>query len=125
MKKLFFATAGIVLLISTFGLSGCQTKSNASPKTVEQQATAQTATINIPTAKCSSCAKKIKQAATGVDGVTSVDVSTDKHTAEVKFISTKTNVHAIELAIAKSGYNANTTVRDSAAYEALDDCCKQ
>jgi len=125
MKRTILAFSAFLITVSAFGLISCQTKSDAAPKTAQQQAEAQTVSINIPTAKCSSCAKHIKKAVTGVDGVTSATVDPDKHTAEVKFISTKTNIHAIELAIAKSGYTANSTVRDSAAYQALDDCCKE
>ena len=125
MKRFVIGLASIGIMTAALGLLSCQLKSNAAPKLSTQQIASQTTKIAIPTAKCSSCAKHIKQAATSVDGVESVSVNTDDHIAEVKFVPTKTNVHAIELAIAKSGYTANSTVRDSSAYEALDDCCKQ
>ncbi len=115
----------LLFCASTIGFVACQTKSDAASKVAAQQVSVQTAIINIPTAKCSSCAKHIKTAVKEVDGVTAINVNIDAHTAEVKFISTKTNMHAIESAIAMSGYTANKTVRDSAAYAGLDDCCKE
>jgi copper chaperone CopZ len=124
MKRIISILFTLVILTASAGFISCQSKTDAAVKTSAQQAPAQTAIINLPTAKCSSCAKHIKTAANGVDGVTGITVNTDAHTAEVKFISTKTNVSAIEHAISKSGYTANNTVRDSAAYAGLDECCK-
>ena len=121
MKRLIPIFSALLLGGISLGFTACQTKTTAS---TTQQAPVQTATINIPTAKCSSCAKHIKTAVSAVDGVSGVTVNTDAHTAEVKFIPAKTNVHAIETAISKSGYTANATVRDSAAYAGLDKCCQ-
>ena len=125
MKQRAFALLAFLLMFPLVGgLSSCQSKSEASPKSGAQSAEPVTATINIPTAKCSTCAKHIKKAANGIDGVTAITVSTEKHTAQVKYIPTKTSLAAIETAIAKSCYTADNVQRDSAAYDALDECCK-
>jgi copper chaperone CopZ len=122
MNKIFQVVSLLSLLaLSGIGLASCQSKSSAA---TTQQATEQSAVINIPTAKCSSCAKHIKKAVTSLDGVTGISVNTDAHTAEVKYIPTKTNVGAIETAISKSGYTADKVERDSVAYAGLDECCK-
>ncbi len=123
MKRSIQILFVVLFFASSASFMSCQKKSDAAQNTV-QQAPVQTATINIPTAICSSCAKHIKAAVNGVDGVTGITVNTDAHTAEVKYIAAKTNVGAIESAISKSGYTANKIVRDSAAYAGLDECCK-
>src|SRR5205823_427650 len=112
MKK--FLVLAIALLASC-------SKSEA-PKVAIQAPIVQTATINIPTSKCSECAATITGALKKVQGVQKVEVDPEAHKAVVQYASI--DLHAIETAIAKAGYTANNVPRDSMAYEALADCCK-
>ena len=84
-----------------------------------------TATISVPTTVCESCEKTITAAVRTVDGVTACTVDAKAHVAKVEFTPTKTNLSAIEHAIAKAGYTANGVERDSAAYAGLEECCKK
>ena len=82
------------------------------------------ATIQLPTLKCKTCVRTIKNALASVDGIESADVNLDSKSATVKFIPAKLNAGRIELAISQAGYDADTVKRDSAAYENLAACCK-
>ena len=85
---------------------------------------AQTTDVRIKTAMCGMCADNIEKAVGGVEGVRSVTVDLDKHTAHVTYDAGKANIAAIENAIVKAGYAANDKPADPAAYEGLPDCCK-
>ena len=84
----------------------------------------QTVMIDVPTAKCEQCEGTIAKAAKTVDGVTDVKVDAEKHTAQVQFIAARANKSQIEHAISEAGYTADHVVRNGAAYNKLEDCCK-
>lgn len=81
-------------------------------------------TIALPTLKCNTCARHIKHALAGVDGITDAAVSVDDKNIVVTYAADKIDAARIEQAISKSGYDANSTKRDPAAYESLSECCK-
>ena len=84
----------------------------------------QKATVQLPTLKCNSCVRHIKHALSGVDGINDVAINLDAKNAEITYSSDKIDLPKIELAIAKSGYDANNVKRDTAAYAGLAECCK-
>jgi copper ion binding protein len=59
--------------------------------------------------KCSMCADKVTTAVKEITGVSSIQVSLEKETATVEYDSEKTNVGALETAIAKVGFDAGNT----------------
>jgi len=58
-------------------------------------------------------------------GVSYVKIDPEKNIIRVKYNSEKTNLIAIEKAIALSGYKANDLEPIKEAYESLDYCCKK
>jgi copper chaperone CopZ len=113
-----------LVFLLALGLGACAKSSDTSPKAETAQQTVQTATISIPTAQCESCAKTISAALKSVQGVENVNVNIDDKKVSVQYAS-MLPLATLENAIAKAGYNANSTKRDSASYEALEDCCKE
>jgi copper ion binding protein len=59
--------------------------------------------------KCSMCADKVTTAVKEITGVSSVQVSLEKETATVEYDTDKTNVGALETAIANIGFDAGNT----------------
>jgi copper chaperone CopZ len=82
------------------------------------------AIIQLPTLKCKTCVRTIKNALASVDGIESADINLDSKSATVKFIPAKMDVSKIESAISQAGYDADKVKRDSAAYNNLAECCK-
>jgi copper chaperone CopZ len=68
--------------------------------------------------------KAITKTLEKADGVQEVNVDLDKKLATVTYVAGKTDVKKLEQAVAKSGYAANATKADAAAYEKLASCCK-
>ncbi len=118
MKKDILGLSFIILML----LPGCG-------KSVEnKQAIASNsinvATIQLPTVKCKTCVRTIKNALASVDGIESADIDLHSKSASVKFIPAKMDIGKIEMAISQAGYDADNVKRDSAAYENLAECCK-
>jgi mercuric ion binding protein len=80
--------------------------------------------IKTPTMVCGSCVKTIEAAVAKLDGVQEVKADLKSKSVEVKYLTAKTTVDAVESVITGAGYNANDRKRDPAAYEKLDACCK-
>ena len=107
------------IVMSIVALAGCQ------PNEQKKLATdAATASIEVKTARCEMCVKNITAALENTEGVEEVVVDLEKKLATVKYAPAKTNLTALEKAIAFAGYDANATKRDSAAYLALAKCCQ-
>lgn len=80
--------------------------------------------ISVPTAQCGSCQANIESALKELEGVTSAKMDLDAKIALVSYDAMKTDLGALENAIAMAGYDANNVKRDSTAYAELDACCK-
>jgi copper ion binding protein len=108
----------IALLTFTLGvaLSACQKS--------EQATTVAQADIKVPTIQCESCVKNVKTALQELEGVKTASVDLKTKVAQVSFDPASLTLADLENAIAKAGYDANDTKRDSLAYEDLDACCK-
>jgi len=111
MKKVL---TGITLLI--FTLPGCSKPAASESINV--------ATIQLPTLKCKTCVRTIKNALASVDGVESAEVNLETKSATVKFTPAKLDIGKIELAISNAGYDADNIKRDSTAFENLSECCR-
>ncbi len=108
----------IIVLIFALGviLVACQKS--------EQAATASQVDIKVPTIQCESCANNVKTALQELQGVKSAQVDLQAKIAQVSFDAATLGLSDLENAIAKAGYDANDTKRDSLAYGDLDACCK-
>lgn len=82
------------------------------------------AEISVPTIQCKSCVANITEGLKEVDGVHEINVDLEKKIAFVSYDASKTNLDALEMAIAMEGYDANDTKRDMDAYHDLDKCCQ-
>jgi copper chaperone CopZ len=80
--------------------------------------------IKVPTIQCESCVANVEAALKEVEGVSSTKIDLETKLAQVNFDPAKTNLSAMEKAIAMAGYDANDIKRDSTAYADLDACCK-
>ena len=73
---------------------------------------------------CGMCKTRIEKAANSVDGVTSADWNQETKTLEVSFNKEKTDVHQIQMAIAKVGHDTPMHKAPDEVYEELPGCCK-
>ena len=105
----------LAIVVFAIALVGC--RPDAADNTM-------TASIHASSMVCGSCAKNVKDAVTQVEGVKEVNVDLKEKIVQVRYISEKTNLEALEKAINSAGYDANDRKRDPAAYEKLDKCCK-
>ena len=82
------------------------------------------AAVNTPTIQCGMCQKTIEMGLKKVLGVTHSAVDLETKTTTVVYDMKKTDLIQIEKAISELGYQANETLADPLAYEALPGCCK-
>ena len=82
------------------------------------------AAVNTPTIQCGMCQKTIEIGLNKVPGVTHSAVDLETKITKVIFYKGKTDLSKIEKAISGLGYQANETLADPVAYEALPGCCK-
>lgn len=73
---------------------------------------------------CGMCENRIEKAAMEVSGVSSADWDQETKMLEVKFDSTKTDVHKIHMAIAKAGHDTDMHKAKDEVYNNLPGCCK-
>lgn len=111
---------GIVVAILTIVSLDCGGKKQNDSAAAKME----TVNINLPSMVCGNCAKTIRKAIYGVEGVKDVNVDVEKKVAEVKFVSLQTNIQAIEEAVTEAGYDADNRKRNPEAYEKLEKCCK-
>ncbi|MEN8118216.1 MAG: cation transporter [Bacteroidota bacterium] len=73
---------------------------------------------------CGMCEKRIEKAALSVDGVSKADWNKETKKIEVVFDDTKTNVHKVHMAIAKTGHDTDMHKAKDEVYNELPGCCK-
>lgn len=73
---------------------------------------------------CGMCEKTIEKAALSVDGVSKADWDKESKQMQVTFDDSKTDVHQVHMAIAKSGYDTDMHKASDKAYQALPGCCQ-
>ncbi len=74
--------------------------------------------------KCEMCEKRIEMASLSVDGVSKADWNKETKKMEVVLNDSKTDVHKVEMAIAKVGHDTKMHKASDEAYDALPSCCK-
>lgn len=74
--------------------------------------------------KCEMCEKRIEMAALSIDGVSKADWNKDTKMMEVTLNDSKTDVHKIEMAIAKVGHDTKMHKASDEVYNELPNCCK-
>jgi copper chaperone CopZ len=74
--------------------------------------------------KCSTCEERIEKAAKSVDGVQTADWNKKTKMIELTFDLKKTNLHKIQMAIVKAGYDTDKHKAKSKAYHGFPGCCK-
>jgi mercuric ion binding protein len=110
IRMLGVAIAAVILF-------GCQR--------AEQQAqNVATAFIEVKTIQCEMCVKSIENAVKNIDGVKRVEVDLQKKVATIQFVPGKSTLDVLEMAITKTGYDANAKKRDETAYAELPTCCR-
>jgi len=73
---------------------------------------------------CSMCKTRIEKAAKTVKGVSAANWSIKTKMLTVSLDTTKTDLHKIEMAIAKAGHDTKTLRAKDEDYKALPSCCK-
>ena len=82
------------------------------------------AVVNTPTIQCGMCQKTIEMGLKKVSGISRSAVDLETKTTKVIYDKEKTDLTQIEKAISELGYQANETLANSTAYDALAPCCK-
>ncbi len=73
---------------------------------------------------CDMCKARIEKAAKAVDGVSKADWNKETKMMEVTLDDSKTNVHKVEMAIAKVGHDTEMHKASDEVYSKLPSCCK-
>ena len=73
---------------------------------------------------CEMCKKRIEKAAISVDGVRSVEWSSDNQAMTVFINPKKTNGLAVQTAVAKAGHDTKEVKATDETYNELHSCCK-
>ena len=74
--------------------------------------------------KCEMCEKRVEMAALSVDGVSKADWNKETKMMEVTLNDSKTDVHKVEMAIAKVGHDTKMHKASDEVYNDLPSCCK-
>ncbi|MCX7906893.1 MAG: efflux RND transporter periplasmic adaptor subunit [Bacteroidetes bacterium] len=107
-------------------LSGHDHRAEVSAKEPSSRAeTVRTVRIALSTIQCEMCVETIQQAVSGLPGLLAFRIDLARREALAKLDVTRLSLSLLERVIARSGYTANRTARDPAAYERLPDCCKE
>ncbi len=73
---------------------------------------------------CGMCETRIEKAVNGLEGVSSAEWDKETKMLEVKFNSSKTDVHKMHKAVAKVGHDTDKHKAKDEVYENLPGCCK-
>ena len=73
---------------------------------------------------CDMCKTRIEKAAKTVDGVASANWDKETKMMDLAFDDSKTDVHKVEMAIAKVGHDTKMHKAKDEVYEKLTSCCK-
>lgn len=104
---------GFLALLGSISVASAQIKS--SDKVV----------IKTPTVQCDNCRDYIEFTLSHEYGVTSVKVDIKKKTTTVTWLTDRTNVETIRVAIANIGYDADDVEAEPSAWRGLPKECKK
>ena len=85
---------------------------------------AKQADIALTTMQCGMCEATIEKGMSKIKGITKFDVDLEGKTGHVTYKAAVIDIATIEKAVSALGYQANETLADPVAYEALPGCCK-
>jgi len=80
--------------------------------------------IALTTMQCGMCESTIEKGMAKVNGITNFDVDMSAKSGHVTYNASIIDLASIEKAVSALGYQANETIADPVAYEALPACCK-
>ena len=106
-NKIIILIAGLLL-----GLTACS------------KGEAKQADIALTTMQCGMCESTIEKGMAKVNGITKFDVDMAAKSGHVTYNASIIDLTSIEKAVSALGYQANKTLADPVAYEALPGCCK-
>ncbi len=93
--------------------------------TLAFSAQAQVKNIGIQTsAVCEMCKDRLEKDLTFEKGVKSVNLDLETKVLNIAYLDSKTNPDKLRKRVTMVGYHADSLKRDPAAYEKLDECCK-
>jgi len=121
MKKVIFSVAIMAAMVFT----GCKSEKKETIKTeqTETKMAVTDASFGVR-GNCGMCKATIEKAANSVAGVTSATWDKTKKKMDVSFDASKTDVKAVETAIANSGYDTENVLGNLESYNGLPGCCK-
>lgn len=124
MKKVILSLA--VLAAVSFTSCKSETKKNEKkPETVEvKKGIAYTDVSFGVRGNCGMCKKTIEKAVNNLEGISKADWNRLRKKIDVSFDASKTNLDAIHMAIANSGYDTDKLNGSEEAYNNLPGCCK-
>lgn len=73
---------------------------------------------------CGMCENRIEKAAKSVKGVSTADWDKETKMLELTYDSLKTDIHKIEMAVAKAGHDTDMHKATDKAYNDLPGCCQ-
>ncbi len=123
MKKVILSVALIIATILTSCINEPKQKIVTSAIEVSKEMAMIDLSFGVR-GNCGMCKSTIEKAANGVDGVVNAIWNVDKKKIDVSFDSAKTDVMAIHLAVAASGYDTEKVAGSEEAYQGLPGCCK-
>jgi mercuric ion binding protein len=90
-----------------------------------QQKVSQKALISIPGLQpCEECAEKLQLVMSREEGVTGIVINVKKKTITATWLTDRTNLENIKVAIANLGYKADDIEAEETSYKRLPKCCK-
>lgn len=110
MRSISLAFVAILCLINTAG--------HAQQKAVEK------AVIKTPGVLCDVCKDRVEFFISHEEGVSSVKVDTRKKTTTVSWLTDRTTLENIKVAIANLGYDADDIEAEESAFKRLPKACK-
>ena len=73
---------------------------------------------------CEMCKNRIEKAVNAIDGISKADWNIETKMLEVTFNDTKTDIHKVQMAVAKVGHDTDMHKAADEVYNKLPSCCK-
>jgi copper chaperone CopZ len=105
VRRALLVLAGAMFLLGSLPLS---LPTEAAGPQADQKIQVKTVVIPVEGMVCVACAGTVKRALKSIDGVSNVEVSLEKRTAQVTYAPDKLSPDRLVAAINKAGYSAGT-----------------
>ena len=73
---------------------------------------------------CEMCKNRIEKAVNAIDGISKADWNIETKMLEVTYNDAKTDIHKVQMAVAKAGHDTDMHKATDEAYNKLPSCCK-